>query len=68
MAGPIQPTVGCFLTCFPCFYSYSETSGIVNYIASREGGADKKGKKVAVLYHGSPYGKETIPIYELLAD
>ena len=31
-------------------------------------GLDKlKGKKIVVLYHGSPYGKETIPIYELLA-
>jgi branched-chain amino acid transport system substrate-binding protein len=48
---------------------YSETSGIVNYIASKEGGLDKlKGKKIAVLYHGSPYGKETIPIYQLLAE
>jgi branched-chain amino acid transport system substrate-binding protein len=47
---------------------YSETSGIINYIASKEGGVDKlKGKKIVVLYHGSPYGKETIPIYELLA-
>ncbi|MEK1929527.1 MAG: ABC transporter substrate-binding protein, partial [Pararhizobium sp.] len=43
---------------------YSETSGIVNYIASKEGGLESlKGKKIAVLYHGSPYGKETIPIY-----
>jgi branched-chain amino acid transport system substrate-binding protein len=48
---------------------YSETSGIINYIASREGGLEKlKGKKIVILYHGSPYGKETIPIYELLAD
>ncbi|KQT60500.1 MULTISPECIES: ABC transporter substrate-binding protein [unclassified Aureimonas] len=48
---------------------YSESSGIVNYIASKEGGLEKlKGKKIAVLYHGSPYGKETIPIYELLAE
>ena len=47
---------------------YSETSGIINYLASREGGLDKlKGKKIVVLYHGSPYGSETIPIYELLA-
>lgn len=47
---------------------YSESSGIVNYIAGKEGGADGlKGKKIVVLYHGSPYGKETIPIYELLA-
>jgi branched-chain amino acid transport system substrate-binding protein len=47
---------------------YSETSGIINYLASKEGGLDKlKDKKIVVLYHGSPYGKETIPIYELLA-
>jgi branched-chain amino acid transport system substrate-binding protein len=47
---------------------YSETSGIINYIASKEGGPEAlKGKKIVVLYHGSPYGKETIPIYELLA-
>lgn len=47
---------------------YSETSGIVNYIASKEGGLESlKGKKIVVLYHGSPYGKETIPIDELLA-
>ncbi|MDO6966320.1 ABC transporter substrate-binding protein [Rhizobium alvei] len=48
---------------------YSETSGIINYLASKEGGLEKlKGKKIVVLYHGSPYGKETIPIYELLAE
>jgi branched-chain amino acid transport system substrate-binding protein len=47
---------------------YSETSGIINYIASKLGGVENlKGKKIVVLYHGSPYGKETIPIYELLA-
>lgn len=47
---------------------YSETSGIIKYIAGREGGLEKlNGKKIVVLYHGSPYGKETIPIYELLA-
>lgn len=48
---------------------YSESSGIINYIAAKEGGLDKlSGKKITVLYHGSPYGKETIPIYELLAE
>lgn len=48
---------------------YSETSGIVNYIASKEGGTEAlEGKKIVVLYHGSPYGKETIPIYDLLAE
>jgi branched-chain amino acid transport system substrate-binding protein len=47
---------------------YSETSAIVNFIGSRTGGDDKlAGKSIVVLYHGSPYGKETIPIYQLLA-
>jgi branched-chain amino acid transport system substrate-binding protein len=47
---------------------YSETSAIINYIGTKLGGLDQlKGKKLVVLYHGSPYGKETIPIYELLA-
>ncbi|HWA42590.1 MAG TPA: ABC transporter substrate-binding protein [Hypericibacter adhaerens] len=46
----------------------SETSAIITYIAQREGGFEGlKGKKIIVLYHGSPYGKETIPVYELLA-
>ena len=26
-----------------------------------------KGKKITVIYHGSPYGKETIPVIDLLA-
>lgn len=47
---------------------YSETSGIINFIGSRLGGNENlKGKKIVVLYHGSPYGKETIPVYALLA-
>jgi branched-chain amino acid transport system substrate-binding protein len=47
---------------------YSETSAIVNFIGSRIGGDNNlKGKSIVVLYHGSPYGKETIPIYELLS-
>jgi branched-chain amino acid transport system substrate-binding protein len=47
---------------------YSETSAIINYIGAKVGGLDRlKDKKIVVLYHGSPYGKETIPIYELLA-
>ncbi|WP_333700849.1 ABC transporter substrate-binding protein [Rivihabitans pingtungensis] len=47
---------------------YSEVSAIVNYIGQQAGGLDKlKGKKITVIYHGSPYGKETIPIIDLLA-
>ncbi len=47
---------------------YSESSAIINFIATRVGGPDKLvGKSIVVLYHGSPYGKETIPIYQLLS-
>lgn len=47
---------------------YSEVSAIINYIGQREGGLDKlKGKKIVALYHGSPYGKETIPILDILS-
>ena len=47
---------------------YSEIAAIVKYIGEREGGEDKlKGKKNVTLYHGSPYGKETIPILDLYA-
>lgn len=47
---------------------YSEVSAIINYIADKSGGLDKlKGKKIVTLFHGSPYGKETNPILELLA-
>lgn len=47
---------------------YSEVSAIINYIGSQSGGLDKlKGKKIVTLFHGSPYGKETNPILDLLA-
>jgi branched-chain amino acid transport system substrate-binding protein len=47
---------------------YSEVSAIINYLGQQSGGLDKlKGKKIAVLYHGSPYGKETIPVIDLLS-
>jgi branched-chain amino acid transport system substrate-binding protein len=47
---------------------YSEVSAIINYIATREGGPDKLAhKKIVTLYHGSPYGKETQPVLDILA-
>lgn len=47
---------------------YSEVSAIVNYIGQQSGGLDHlKGKKIVVLYHGSPYGKETIPVIDILS-
>ena len=36
---------------------------VIQHIAGREGGPDKlKGKKIAYVYHDSPYGKEAIPL------
>ncbi len=47
---------------------YSEASAVINYIGTKSGGLDKlKGKKIVTLYHGSPYGKETIPVLDILA-
>jgi len=47
---------------------YSEVSAIINYIATREGGPEKLAqKKIVTLYHGSPYGKETQPVLDILA-
>ncbi|MDQ1207393.1 branched-chain amino acid transport system substrate-binding protein [Acinetobacter baylyi] len=47
---------------------YSEVSAIVNYLGQQSGGLDHlKGKKIVVLYHGSPYGKETIPVIDQLS-
>ena len=47
---------------------YSEVSAIINYLGQQSGGLDHlKGKNIVVLYHGSPYGKETIPVIDILA-
>jgi branched-chain amino acid transport system substrate-binding protein len=38
---------------------------LVQHVGAREGGVDKlKGKKIALIYHDSPYGKEPIPLLE----
>ena len=40
----------------------------LQHIANKEGGWDKlKGKKVAVVYHDSPFGKELLPIIQARA-
>jgi hypothetical protein len=37
----------------------------IQHIAKKEGGVDKlKGKKIALVYHDSPYGKEPIPVLQ----
>ena len=52
---------------FPMTY-WSQASAFVKYVAQQEGGMDKlKGKKIAHIYHNSPYGKEANPTLEDLA-
>ena len=52
---------------FPTTY-WSQASAVVRYIGTQEGGLDKlKGKKIAHIFHNSPYGKEANPTLEELA-
>ena len=38
---------------------------LVQHVAKKEGGLDKlKGKKIVLVYHDSPYGKEPIPLLQ----
>ncbi|HEY7759276.1 MAG TPA: ABC transporter substrate-binding protein [Burkholderiales bacterium] len=51
---------------FPLVSNYWDcATGIVRFIAEREGGEAKlKGKKIVMLYHDSAYGKEPHPVLE----
>src|SRR5688572_1368941 len=51
---------------FPIAGTYWVASdAIIQAIAKKEGGFDKlKGKKIALVYHDSPYGKEPIPLLQ----
>ena len=51
---------------FPLVSNYWDAAtGIVRFIGDREGGEAKlKGKKIALLYHDSAYGKEPHPVLE----
>ncbi len=52
---------------FPATY-WSQATVFVQYIADQEGGMDKlKGKKIALVYHNSAYGKEPIRTLESAA-
>jgi branched-chain amino acid transport system substrate-binding protein len=52
---------------FPTNY-WSQASAVVRYIGQQEGGLEKlKGKKIAHIFHNSPYGKEANPTLEDLA-
>jgi len=51
---------------FPLLGTYWTAADIaIQHIAKELGGMDKlKGKKIALVYHDSPYGKEPIPLLE----
>ncbi|HXF47784.1 MAG TPA: ABC transporter substrate-binding protein [Burkholderiaceae bacterium] len=51
---------------FPLAGTYWDAADIlVQHVAKKEGGFDKlRGKKIALVYHDSPYGKEPIPLLQ----
>jgi len=51
---------------FPLLGTYWVGADVaIQHIAKKEGGFDKlKGKKIALVYHDSPYGKEPIPLLQ----
>ena len=53
---------------FPLLGTYWTAADLLlQHIAKQEGGWDKlKGKKIALVYHDSPYGKEPIPLLQAL--
>ncbi len=54
---------------FPLLGTYWTAADImIQDIAKKVGGVDKlKGKKIALIYHDSPYGKEPIPLLQARA-
>ena len=54
---------------FPLMGTYWTAASVaIQHIAKEWGGFDKlKGKKIALVYHDSPYGKEPIPALEAMA-
>ena len=57
---------GVFKWNFPLMGSYWTAADIlIQHIGKKEGGLDKlKGKKIALVYHDSPFGKEPMPLLE----
>ena len=57
---------GVFKWNFPLAGTYWLAADVlVQYLGKKEGGLDKlKGKKITLVYHDSPYGKEPIPLLQ----
>src|SRR3546814_13929771 len=55
---------------FPLLGTYWTAADlIIQHIGKLNGGLDKlKGKKIALVYHDSPYGKEPIPLLQKRAE
>ena len=52
---------------FPTTY-WSQASAFIRYVGAEEGGMENlAGKKIALVYHNSAYGKEPIPTLEVLS-
>ncbi len=51
---------------FPLMGSYwTAADMLIQHLAKKEGGFDKlKGKKIALVYHDSPFGKEPMPLLD----
>lgn len=54
---------------FPLITSYwDQAAAMIKYLGDKEGGYAKlKGKRIAYLYHDSPFGKEPMPVLDALA-
>ena len=57
---------GVFKWNFPLVGTYWVAADtLIQHLGKKEGGLDKlKGKKIALVYHDSPYGKEPIPLLQ----
>ena len=59
---------------FPWTFTYptsywSQASAFIKYVGAQSGGMDKlQGQTIALVYHNSPYGKEPIPVLQVLAE
>ena len=54
---------------FPLGTTYwDQAAAMIAYLGQKEGGVEKlKGKKIALMYHDSAYGKEPHPVFDALA-
>lgn len=61
---------GVFKWNFPLMGSYWTAADIlIQHLGEKEGGLDQlKGKKIALVYHDSPFGKEPIPLLQKRAE